>query len=95
MFRFLKKKFITVRKNTPTVITLEPKGDEVTYGKVAGFFKFRDVVYYRSRGSAGRTIDNEALSFTDSLLRLYPNEFDNASAKDISEVLVQPLQFVK
>ena len=95
MFSFFKKKFITIRKDAPIVITLKPTGNEVTYGKVAGFFKFRDVVYYRSRGSAGRTLDSKSLSFTDSLLQLYPNEFDDASAKDISEVLVQPLQFVK
>lgn len=95
MFKFFKKKFITVRKSSNVVITLEPSGDEVTYGNVIGFFKFRDIVYYRAKGAAGRTLDEKSLSFIDSLLEYYPNEFSDMSFKEIGEVLVQPLQFVK
>lgn len=76
-------------------IQLKTFGDEVTYGNVVGFFKFRDTIYYRVKGAAGRTLDDDSLSFTDSLMQLYPDEFDGYSAKEIGTILVQPLRVVK
>lgn len=94
MFKFIKEKLFRSPKVEEFELVLTPDGEEVTYGNVIGFFKFRDTVYYRAKGTAGRTLDETSLSFTDSIRELYPEEFENASIRDISNMLVQPLRLV-
>jgi len=92
---FFRKAFGVIRRDDVDTISLRPNGKKVTYGTVIGFFKFRDTIYYRVKGVAGRTVDEESLSFTDSIVKLYPDEFKDYSAKDIGTILVQPLRIVK
>lgn len=94
MVRWFKKKFVTPKIEVYKLI-LKPNGDEVTYGDVIGFFKFRDTIYYRAKGVAGRTLDERSLSFTDNIREEYPDEFKDYNAKEISALLVQPLYLVK
>ena len=72
-------------------LKLTPNDQEVEYGNVIGFFKFRDTLYYRAKGVSGRALDDINMSFTDSIKATYPEEFSNVLAKDISKILVQPL----
>ena len=94
MIKFIKERFFGIPKVEQYKLVLTPDGEEVTYGNVIGFFKFRDTIYYRTKGTAARTLDEKSLSFTDSIRELYPEEFDNATIKDISYILVQPLRLV-
>ena len=80
------------RKENPeeVVVRLVPSGEPVPYSDVLGFFKFRNTLYYRSKGKAGKVLNDEEMSFTESIKATYPEEFADIAAKDIAKVLVQP-----
>ena len=94
MLDFLKKKKKTDESEITSdavIITLMP-GETTTYGKVSGFFKFRDRIYYRAKGSSGREIE-DGKTFTESIKELYPSEFSNKPGPEISNIEVEQLDF--
>ena len=75
-------------------INLESYGESTTYGCVLGFFEFRGEIYYRARGAAGRKVDNNDKSFTDSIKELYPDEFKDYTPAKVCTIKVTPLKVI-
>ena len=78
------------RKNTDVTLNLEASSAPVLYKEAVGLFSFREDTFYRSKGSAGRSL-KEDKSFSDFLKEKYPEEFANMKATEISSVKVIPL----
>lgn len=88
MFRFNKK-------DSGFIVKLNIAGSVMKYCEVTGFFEFRGEVYYRAKGVSARNLYDVDKSFTEKIKELYPEEFCNVKAVDISNLLVQPLKAVK
>lgn len=95
LLNLFKKKNNGNPKSEEITLKLVPNGETVTYGDVIGFFKFRDTIYFRTKGVSGREVENVSVSFTDSIKKAYPEEFAYVLAKDISNIAVQPLNVIK
>lgn len=76
-------------------IKLKKDKEEIEYGKVTGFFEFRGEFYYRAKGVAARNLYDEEKSFTDKIKELYPEEFKNIQAKEVSVLKVRPMHVIK
>lgn len=63
---------------------------EVPYKEVTGFFLYRGVAYYRVKGVAGKSLDDNK-SFTEKIKELYPEEYGEVSAAQVSDIMVVPL----
>lgn len=63
----------------------------VIYKDVTGFFSYREHVFYRAKGSAGKSVTTNQ-TFTDFIKSKYPTEFENSKASDISKLKVTPLR---
>lgn len=62
-----------------------------TYKEVLGFFSFRGDIFYRVKGSAGKSVKTGA-AFTDFIKEKYPDEFGKCKVSDISVLEVMPLE---
>ena len=73
-------------------ISLYPKSEKAcTYKEVLGFFSFRGDIFYRVKGSAGKSVKTGS-SFTDFIKEKYPDEFGKCKVSDISALEVMPLE---
>lgn len=73
------------------VMSLKKEENVVKYKDVCGFFSFRNVVFYRAKGVAGKCITDD-MTFTEKIKSLFPDEFQNVTATQISNLLVQTLK---
>ena len=83
-----------VLTSTPNTLNVTLKnGDEVTYGKCSGFFVFRGDIFYRVKGSAGKSIvTGEA--FAEYIKSKYPEEFQKTTMSAIANIVVQSLNVI-
>ena len=71
-------------------ITLHRGKHAIIYKDILGFFEFRGEIYYRAKGVAGRHLKSD-MPFSAKIKELYPEDYKDALASEISNIEVTPL----
>ena len=72
-------------------LAFNKSGKKCTYKDSVGFFAFRSDIFYRVKGSAGKSVVNGE-SFSDFIRKKYPDEFKDYKAAEVSKIMVTPLK---
>lgn len=84
-------KLVSPVKTDDFTLAFNKSGKKCTYKDSVGFFAFRSDIFYRVKGSAGKSVVNGE-SFSDFIKKKYPDEFKNYKATEVSKIMVTPLK---
>ena len=66
--------------------------EQVEYKDVEGFFCFRGVIYFKTKGVAGKCMNDLSTNFSTSVKERFPDEFRDYTLPKIGTIKVTPIK---